>query len=96
MTTILVIDDDEKIVETLSIILKEEGYDILTGSNGNECLKLCGEHKVDLVITDMVMPGKVLTLTLIDTFLLKTSDCTAMCTLTMQPLGRVSMSRCQC
>jgi len=58
MATILVIDDDEKIVEGFSIILAKEGYSILTGSNGNECLKLCGEQKVDLVILDIVMPEK--------------------------------------
>jgi len=58
MGTILVLDDDEMILETISIILKNEGYDILTGTNGNEGLKLCGEHKIDLVITDIVMPDK--------------------------------------
>ena len=58
MATILVLDDDEMILETLSIILKNEGHDILTGTNGNEGLRLCGEHKIDLVITDIVMPDK--------------------------------------
>ena len=30
----------------------------MTGANGNECLKLCGKQKVDLVITYIVMPEK--------------------------------------
>ncbi|MEI6127142.1 MAG: response regulator [Pseudomonadota bacterium] len=58
MATILVLDDDDMILETLSIILKDAGHDILTGSNGNEGLKRCRERKVDLVITDIVMPDK--------------------------------------
>ena len=66
MATILIVDDDEKIVETLSIILKKEGYDILTGANGNDGLKLCLEQKVDLVITDIVMPEKEGLETIID------------------------------
>ena len=58
MPTILIIDDDEVITETTKIFLNRAGYDTLTASNGAEGLKLCRQHQIDVVITDIIMPEK--------------------------------------
>ncbi len=45
MTTILVIDDDDDMRETLRLILEKEGYRLLTASNGNEAEECKGQSK---------------------------------------------------
>ncbi len=54
--TILVVEDDPKVGESLRLFLKKRGFEILLASNGKEALSLFGEEVVDLVITDLVMP----------------------------------------
>lgn len=56
--TILVVDDEELIRETLTEILKNAGYQILTGENGVEGLEVYKKYsdKIDLIISDMGMP----------------------------------------
>ena len=56
--TILIVDDEEDILEFLSYSLKKEGYNIITASNGNDGLKLANKHMPDLIILDVMMPGK--------------------------------------
>jgi len=56
--SILVIDDDEPIRELLRTILEHEGYRVLEASDGDEGLKQFTETPTDLVITDLIMPGK--------------------------------------
>ena len=56
--SILVIDDDETIREILRAILEREGYRVLEAQDGNEGLKKFTETPTDLVITDLIMPGK--------------------------------------
>ena len=57
--SILVIDDSEEIRKLLYELLKRAGYEVFMASDGNEGLRLFREKPVDLVITDMVMPGKM-------------------------------------
>jgi two-component system KDP operon response regulator KdpE len=54
--SILVADDDEKIVKLVSLILSEEGWHILTARDGEEVLQMTEEHSPDLVVLDIVMP----------------------------------------
>ena len=56
--SILVIDDDETIREILRAILEREGYRVLEAPDGGEGLKQFTETPTDLVITDLIMPGK--------------------------------------
>jgi len=56
--TILIVDDEEDILEFLSYSLKKEGYNIITASNGNDGLNLANKHMPDLIILDVMMPGK--------------------------------------
>src|SRR5689334_6562333 len=55
--TVLVVDDVPDWRETCSDILGDEGYKVLTASSATEALKVLEENPVDLVVTDMTMPG---------------------------------------
>ncbi len=57
MQTILVVDDELSMREFLKILLEKEGYSILTAADGAEALTLTQEHAVDLVVSDIRMPG---------------------------------------
>jgi len=54
--TILVVEDDPNVGESIRLLLKKRGYEILLASNGKEALPLFRQETVDLVITDLVMP----------------------------------------
>jgi DNA-binding response OmpR family regulator len=56
MQTILVIDDDVTILQTLSAILKGRGYDVLGAANYAEAEKQFRGNVVDLVILDHGLP----------------------------------------
>jgi len=56
--SILVVDDEESIVETLSSILEDEGYDVITASSGEQALARFDEISPDIVLLDVWMPGK--------------------------------------
>lgn len=54
---ILIVDDETSILQSLSGILSDEGFEILTASNGYEGLKIIEEQSPDLVLLDIWMPG---------------------------------------
>ena len=54
---ILIVDDETTILQSLSGILSDEGYEVLTASNGYEGLKIIEEESPDLVLLDIWMPG---------------------------------------
>jgi len=56
--SILVIDDDESIRLLLRAILEREGYRVLEASDGDKGFKEFKKNPTDLVITDLIMPGK--------------------------------------
>jgi two-component system, chemotaxis family, chemotaxis protein CheY len=56
MKTVLVVDDELAIAEMLCAILEEEGYDVVTVSNGQDALTSLAHAPVDLVISDIMMP----------------------------------------
>jgi PAS domain S-box-containing protein len=64
--TLLVVEDDPSVRGLASAILQAQGYTVLRAANGQEGLRVAGEHKgkpLRLVITDVVMPvmnGKVM------------------------------------
>ncbi len=57
METILIVDDEKNYPLILSAVLEEEGYETLTANSADQALKLLRECDVDLVLTDMKMPG---------------------------------------
>jgi CheY-like chemotaxis protein len=56
MKTILVVDDEYGLVETLSELLQSEGYRVVSAANGRDALERVKEEKPDLVLTDFMMP----------------------------------------
>jgi len=56
--TILVADDELDILEIVNFNLEAEGYNVIKATNGNEALEMARIHKPDLIILDVMMPGK--------------------------------------
>jgi two-component system response regulator PilR (NtrC family) len=56
LSRILVVDDEESIREFFEIMLKREGYEVLTAPNGREALEKLKNQQVDLIISDIQMP----------------------------------------
>lgn len=54
--TILVIDDDESLRRVVEYNLRDEGYEVLTASDGTSGLQLFQGNNVDVVLTDIRMP----------------------------------------
>ncbi|MDD3815251.1 MAG: sigma-54 dependent transcriptional regulator [Desulfocapsaceae bacterium] len=57
MYSILIVDDEPNYLVILSELLRDEGYEIFTASSGAEGLALVQNVDLDMVITDMQMPG---------------------------------------
>ncbi len=57
MRTILVVDDEPNYLIVLSEILREEGFEVFTAESGIEGLPIVRDADLDLVISDMKMPG---------------------------------------
>ena len=55
---ILIADDDPEILTMLGIRLGKKGYDVLEAVDGNQTLNLARKHHPDLVLLDVMMPGK--------------------------------------
>lgn len=55
--SILVVDDEEEVCQTLSEMIEGLGYQVMVAGNGKEALDRIKTEKVDLVITDLSMPG---------------------------------------
>jgi len=55
---ILVVDDEPNVVRTLVFVLKKEGYDVSTATNGEEALNKIRESKPNLMFLDVMMPKK--------------------------------------
>jgi DNA-binding response OmpR family regulator len=58
MAKILVMDDEPSILLMIKKMLEKEGYEVAVALNGIEGMELFEENKPDLVITDIIMPGK--------------------------------------
>jgi len=57
MGNILVVDDEKGQRDILKKILANQGYDVLTGANAADGLRLFKENEIDVVLTDLKMPG---------------------------------------
>jgi DNA-binding NtrC family response regulator len=54
---ILVVDDEQSMTQFLGIVLRKEGYQVATVNNGKDALERVKADNVDVVITDIKMPG---------------------------------------
>jgi len=57
METILIVDDEKNYLLVLSAVLEDEGYEVLTALGGQEALEIQKTSDLDLILTDMKMPG---------------------------------------
>jgi two-component system NtrC family response regulator len=57
MDTVLIVDDEKNYLVVLEALLAPEGYEIMTADNAQAALGLIKDADLDLVITDMKMPG---------------------------------------
>jgi DNA-binding NtrC family response regulator len=55
--TVLLVDDEEKILKTLGRALREEEHEVTTTSSPQEALRLLGARQFDVLIVDYLMPG---------------------------------------
>ena len=56
--SVLIIDDEAEIRESLETLLEMEGFDVETAVSGEEGLLRIGEHPYDLVLLDLALPGR--------------------------------------
>lgn len=57
-TTILVADDETNITDVCARYLEREGFRVLTASDGEEAIALWQAHSPDLIVLDLMMPGR--------------------------------------
>ena len=53
---ILVVDDEDLLVKGIRFNLQNDGYEVITGSNGLEAVQLTQSHQPDLIVLDVMMP----------------------------------------
>jgi two-component system KDP operon response regulator KdpE len=56
--SILLVDDEERILNFLKTKLKSSGYDVMLACDGNEAIKQARDQEPDLIILDVMMPKK--------------------------------------
>jgi DNA-binding response OmpR family regulator len=54
---ILVVDDEQEIRNLLDHFLRDQGYEVVLASDGNQALKLAAEENPQVIILDIKMPG---------------------------------------
>jgi two-component system nitrogen regulation response regulator NtrX len=55
-STVLIVDDEVSILNSLSSILEDEGYEVVVAKSGSEALKICMADPPDLMLLDIWMP----------------------------------------
>lgn len=57
--TLLLVDDEENILNSLRRTLRRDGYKILTAMGGEEGLNVLAEHEIGVIVSDQRMPGMI-------------------------------------
>ena len=57
MVTVLIVDDDQKLLKMLRRTLAYEGFHVVTASDGREALTQVQAHRPDVIVLDWLMPG---------------------------------------
>jgi two-component system chemotaxis response regulator CheY len=58
MRSILVVDDEAEMLDILRQVLTSAGFRVVTATDGRVASSLLGQEKIDLVLTDLLMPEK--------------------------------------
>ena len=53
---VLIVDDEMPIRELMSLVLDQEGYDVVTAENGQDALTACARKRPDVILLDLKMP----------------------------------------
>ena len=53
---ILVVDDEKLLVKGIKFNLENEGYEVVTGSDGMEAVEIASSQQIDLIVLDLMMP----------------------------------------
>jgi DNA-binding response OmpR family regulator len=56
--TVVVVEDERNIIEAISFILSRDGWEVKTHSNGHDAVEAVRARAPDLVILDVMLPGK--------------------------------------
>ena len=56
-STILIVDDAADTLHLIGTFLRQQGFMVLTATDGDAGLAMAREHRPDVVVTDMLMPG---------------------------------------
>jgi DNA-binding response OmpR family regulator len=56
MTKLLLVEDDQTLLDTLSFNLRREGYEVVRASDGITALNLAREEKPELIVLDVMLP----------------------------------------
>lgn len=54
---VLVVDDEDALRDVLDLLLRREGFEVLQAPNAEEALEILGRERVDIVFSDVRMPG---------------------------------------
>ena len=55
---VLLIEDEPNIIEAISFILSRDGWEVKTHSNGHDAMQVVRARRPDLVILDVMLPGR--------------------------------------
>ena len=55
---VLIADDEPNIVASLEFLMEQAGYEVKVAANGQEALELAASFRPDLILLDVMMPGK--------------------------------------
>lgn len=58
MAKLLVVDDERPIADILKFTFEKEGYQVVCAYDGNEAVQLAQEEKPDLILLDVMLPGR--------------------------------------
>jgi DNA-binding response OmpR family regulator len=56
LRTVLVVEDDADILSSVAEVLREDGFDVYTASNGHQALAEVRSRELDLILLDLMMP----------------------------------------
>jgi CheY-like chemotaxis protein len=53
---ILIIDDDQMLIDVWSLVLKKEGYEVITAGTGHDGMEIAKTQQPDFILLDQIMP----------------------------------------
>ena len=57
MFKIMVVEDDNNTRKLMCTFLKNSGFEVIAAENGEKALDIISEHRIDLIVLDIMMPG---------------------------------------